>query len=235
MADGATRRLASAVRRYVTEAHGKWADWEEEDLEPWGNVSVMQAREVMTAPVVTASPDTPVKDVAALLVDHGISGVPIVGKAGKLMGLVSEADLMALGPDPRARRRPTAAGPAATTVAEVMVRDVITATEDADVASLARLLLRENVKRVPILRGGRVVGIVSRRDLIRILARADDEIRERVTELLRSDERTERARCDSVENGIVTLSGLPEPIQRHAAVAMVQAVPGVNGIVLADL
>ena len=184
----------------------------------------MQARDVMTAPVVTARPDASVKEVAALLVDHGISGVPIVADGGELVGLVSEADLMPLG-----------SGTVPATVAEVMARDVITATEDADVGALARLLLRENVKRVPILRGGRLAGIVSRRDLLRILARADEEIRERVTELLRSDERTETARCDGVENGVVTLSGLPDPMQRHAAVAMVQAVPGVQGIVLADL
>jgi osmotically-inducible protein OsmY len=74
-----------------------------------------------------------------------------------------------------------------------------------------------------------------RRDLLRILARADEEIRERVTRLLRFDERTETARCDSVENGIVTLSGLPDPMQRRAAVAIVQGVAGVSGIVLADL
>lgn len=191
----------------------------------------------MTAPVVTARPDAPVKEVAALLVDHGISGVPIVAGGGELVGLVSEADLMPLGagPDPRAQLRPAASGPVPATVGEVMARNVVTASEGEDVASLARLMLRENVKRVPILRAGRVVGIVSRRDLLRILARADSEIKQRVSELLRSDERTETARCDGVDNGVVTLSRLPDLMQRHAAVAMVQSVPGVSGIVLADL
>lgn len=197
----------------------------------------MQARDVMTAPVVTVRADAPVKDVAALLVEHGISGVPVVSAGGELVGLVSEADLMALGsgPDPRAHLRQGTTGPVAGSVADVMVRDVVTATEDADVASLARLLLRENVKRVPILRSGRVVGIVARRDLVRILARSDEQIRERVTELLRSDELTETARCDGVEDGVVTLSGLPDPARRHRAVGMVQGIPGVSGIVLADL
>lgn len=114
----------------------------------------MKVKEIMTAPVVTVPEDTPVADVAAELRGHRISGVPVVDAAGAVVGLVSEYDLLA-------RQGATAR--------EVMTTEVITASEDTDVEQVRHLLVERRIRRIPILAGRRLVGIVSRSDVIALL------------------------------------------------------------------
>jgi CBS domain-containing protein len=139
----------------------------------------MRAKDVMTSPAVTVRPEAHCKMAAALLSRLDISALPVVDSGGRLVGIVGEADLLQLqtAPGPRAWElpappRPT---PVPTHVEEVMTRNVFTVEEDADVGIVAQRMLEAGVKRLPVMRAGRVVGVVSRYDLIRLLARRDGD------------------------------------------------------------
>jgi CBS domain-containing protein len=108
--------------------------------------------EVVNAAPATTSPDRPVEEVALELVGRGLSGMPVLDGEGALVGVVSEYDLIAR----RGR-----------TVGEIMSHGVITATEEASVAEVVRLMGLHGIRLVPIVRDGRLVGVVSRTDLIR--------------------------------------------------------------------
>lgn len=149
----------------------------------------MLARDIMTTAVVSVGADATVREVAHLLAAKGISAVPVVDASGAPLGMVSEGDLIGRGTDERdARRdwwlemladaeeahasRALGSPQTAATVAGIMSAPVITVEETADVADIARLLETYRIKRVPVVRDGKIVGIVSRADLIRALAAA---------------------------------------------------------------
>ena len=162
----------------------------------------MQAQDVMTTKVVTVAPDTPVTEIAKLLVERQISAVPVVSDDRRLLGIVSEGDLVhGLGqegaerawwldlltsPQTRAEAYLKDHGRLA---CDVMTRSIISVTPDTALPEIARLLEARRIKRVPVLRDGELVGIVSRADLLRGFAlrpaadaSADDrELRERLT------------------------------------------------------
>jgi CBS domain-containing protein len=124
----------------------------------------MKARDVMTPGVVSVGPDTPMSEIAKLLRDHEISAVPVVDATGAPSGMVSEGDLTG-------RCKTTSNAPNEIRQAsEIMAAPVITVGEETEVAEIARLLIAHRIKRVPVLRDGRIVGIVSRADLVRVLA-----------------------------------------------------------------
>jgi CBS domain-containing protein len=114
------------------------------------------AKDIMTTRVVTVKPSTPIADAARLLVRRKISGVPVVDEKDKtkVVGILTEADLLA-------------APSGAKTVAEVMRRRVISVAPDTSVDDIAATLVKRKVKRVPVLDGGKLVGIVSRIDVLR--------------------------------------------------------------------
>ena len=151
----------------------------------------MRAMDVMTSEVVTVSPDTTVQDLAKLLSERSISGVPVV-ENGRLVGIVSEGDLLhraETGTERRiARRRrrwfdplPSEEETAARdyikshgrTVRDIMTRDVISVSETADLAEVATVIETTRVKRVPVLRDGVLVGIITRANLVRALGAAN--------------------------------------------------------------
>ena len=151
----------------------------------------MNVAEVMTRQPVTARPDMSVREVARLLLQHRISAVPVVDAAGKLMGIVSEGDLVRRGEVIRDERQSwwlesIAEGEHIApelvaylrsgdrTARSLMTPEVVTVEETTPLPEVARLLERHGIKRVPVLRDGRVVGIVSRADLIRALAHLDE-------------------------------------------------------------
>lgn len=112
-------------------------------------------KEIMTPKVITVSPDTGVDEVARLLYSHRISGMPVVDGTGALLGIVTEFDVI---------------GKKGRTAADIMSRDVITVLEDARAEQVARILTERNVRRVPVVAAGRLVGIVSRSDLVRLFS-----------------------------------------------------------------
>jgi CBS domain-containing protein len=144
----------------------------------------MRAMDVMTTAVVTVSPDSTVQDLAKLMSERGISGVPVV-ENGRLVGVVSEGDLLhraETGTERRtARRRWRWFDPGleeardyikahGQTVRRIMTREVISVDETADLAEVATLMETRRIKRVPVLRDGMLVGILSRANLVRAVA-----------------------------------------------------------------
>ena len=178
----------------------------------------MRTRDIMTSPVVTVAPDAILKDVAALLVERGINAVPVVDAGDRLCGIVSEADLLALETPARGGQPHTAR--------EVMSQSVYTLAEDTDAAAAARMMLRHGLKSVPVVAGERVVGIVARRDLLRLVARGDDEVRADLEARLRNEiALLQRLRVE-VADGVVTVAGAGD-LGRQLVVGLARTVPGV--------
>ena len=124
-----------------------------------------RVQDVMTIEVVVAQPTTPVKQVARLLADHRLSALPVVDGQGRVLGVVSEADLLGAG-RPVAERQPPA------TAGAVMTSPAVTVDPQATVTEAARRMQAAGMKRLPVVAGsGRLVGIVSRADLLRPLTR----------------------------------------------------------------
>jgi CBS domain-containing protein len=148
----------------------------------------MRAMDVMTTPVITVDPETTVQDLAKLLSERSISGVPVVEAGDRLVGIVSEGDLLhraETGTERRLQKRRSwwldslAAEEEAAReyvkehgrkVADIMSRDLITVSDTTDLADVAMLLETKLIKRVPVVRDGKLVGIISRANLVRALA-----------------------------------------------------------------
>lgn len=149
----------------------------------------MKVRDLMTSEVVSIGPDEAIKEAARLMVESGVSGVPVVDDDGRLLGIITEADFVAGEAGRRAQERAgllrfllnrQEIGDEEMSVADVMTRDVITVGPEADHTEAARLMDREAVKRLIVTEDERVVGIVSRADIMRAFTRSDEDI---VTEI----------------------------------------------------
>ncbi len=190
----------------------------------------MLVREAMTSPAVTLRAVDDALVAARVLLQQRIASAPVVDAAGKLVGIASEADLLRgrSGPDPRAHLRPVEPGPVGSpgrSVGDVMSTPVVSVRGDEDVARAAELLLGHGLKMLPVVAGGRVVGVLARRDLLVSSARSDDDVRRDVVRLLDDLGLADRVVVD-VGDGVVTLAG--ESTNRTAAAAMaVRTVPGV--------
>jgi CBS domain-containing protein len=115
----------------------------------------MNASDIMTRDIITVTPNMSVKKLAMLLIKSQISGAPVSGKNGKIVGVVSEADIVAKkGRDVRA----------------IMSRKVISIAEETPVEQIAQLMTTHGIKRLPVMRGAEVVGIVSRADIVNAIA-----------------------------------------------------------------
>lgn len=194
---------------------------------------------VMTGNVVTARPDTSFKDLVATLTDERVSALPVVDDEGRVVGIVSEGDLLHrldLPPDSPhhrllRRHRSAPAGPLGDIAAGLMTRPVVTIGSDATVGHAARLLEKHGVKRLPVVDGGRLVGIVSRRDLLSTYLRADDDIRAEVRgDVLRRVLLTDPDAVEmAVDGGVVTLTGTVD--RRSTAEIAGRLARAVSGVV----
>ncbi|HLY32490.1 MAG TPA: CBS domain-containing protein, partial [Ktedonobacterales bacterium] len=115
----------------------------------------MRARDIMTHEVISIRPEATVHDAARLLSDYSISGVPVLAPDGRMVGIITQADLISK---------------EGKTVADLMTTRVISVSEDTSVDEVAQLLTSNRFKRLPVVRGERVVGIVSRADIVRMIA-----------------------------------------------------------------
>jgi len=113
------------------------------------------ARDIMSRDLVAILPAATFRELVELLARHRISGVPVVEEGGRLVGVATEADVLAR---------------SGATVADIMTRQVLTVTEDTPIEDIGRLLARERIRRVPVVRGEKVLGIVSREDVVRAMA-----------------------------------------------------------------
>ena len=192
----------------------------------------MRASDVMTRSVVTVRPETRVAEAAAQLREHGITSMPVLDEDDRVIGIVSEVDLLRdrMPHDPRSHLRPLPPdrGDPGTVVGQVMQEPVICMSPNADVADVAALMLENNVRAVPIIDAGRLVGIVSRRDLLRTLVRDDADVRADVARLIEEFAgESDRWRVEA-ENGVVTITGaFDDPAQQKTFSVLARAVPGV--------
>jgi len=199
-------------------------------------------RDMMTTDVVTVEAPTPFKEIVARLAGCRVSAVPVVDADGRVLGVVSEADLLLKEEHSDAeqgvplvwtRRRRIEREKAAGTVAgELMTAPVVTVQPTATVAEAARRMHAAGVKRLPVVgEGGRLLGIVSRADLLKVFARADEAIRrEIVDEIILREFMMDPSRFFvRVEDGVVVLEGAVE--RRSLVPFVLRAVQGVEGVV----
>jgi CBS domain-containing protein len=217
----------------------------------------MKAADVMVTNVITIGPDACVQDVARILLGSRISGVPVVGPDGRLLGIVSEGDLMRRVEAGTGRKRPwwlamfTGREVLASefikehsrNVTDVMTRQVVTATPDTSLSAIASLLEKNAIKRVPIVSEGKVVGIVSRANLLQALAGMgkpvaaaspddDSKIRERVLTQLKTEPWTRPSLINVlVQDGAVELWGIVDSASEKKAVRVAAEItPGVRAV-----
>lgn len=191
----------------------------------------MKVQEIMSRPVITVLAGTGIKEAARLLVERGISALPVLDAKGALAGIVSEADLLPMEtrPDPRTQAMPLppTAGIAPMVVDEVMTRDVLTVSANTEVSQAARIMLDAGIKRVPVLRGRRVVGILSRRDLVKVIARRDGDIESEIKRRLNEVGLATEAGAVSVGAGVATIELADDGSARRLAESVALTVPGV--------
>jgi len=210
----------------------------------------MQAKDIMTTNVVSISPAASVRHAVAVMLQNNISGLPVVSDAGRVCGMLTEGDLL-LRREIRVSLRSSRVSEVTSeldleryirthgwSVADVMSPDVIVALPDSEVSDIADSLQAHRIKRLPIVENGRLVGIVSRRDILAIildappttLPREDESIRLAVRTRLRSDLGLTPQRVQvSVKNGEVTLDGhLESDLKRKAVRTLVESL-GIGG------
>jgi CBS domain-containing protein len=206
----------------------------------------MKVHEIMTTDVLTIGPEAPLKDVARILVERRISGMPVCDIERHVLGVVSEADILF-----KERGRPSegsalvgwmlggdvvpdAAKSAARTVDEAMTAPAITISPFRFVDEAARLMTEHGVNRLPVVRDGELVGIVTRTDLVRAFTRGDAEIRDEIVhELLERTLWLDQGAVEvEVEDGAVLLTG--ELRTRSDAALLERLVTRVPGVVQVD-
>ncbi len=215
----------------------------------------MKAHDVMTTPVITVKPTETVKEVARLFLERKISAAPVVDDQGKLVGIVSEGDLLHRSEIGTSRHRPwwlflMADDQALAAdyikahgrrVADVMTRNVITAAPDAPLNEIATMLEEHAIKRVPIVRNGELVGIVSRANLVQAVATSgskldipssDAAIRQKFISRLNKQRWAPTVLLNAtVNDGIVDLWGFVDSeTERKAVKVAAEATPGVRAV-----
>lgn len=188
----------------------------------------MRVREIMTRSLLTALPTVTVGKAAELLAYRGFSAMPVVDDSGNLIGIVTEADLIR-------NRFPAAYGdegadrPAkpARTVGEVMSSPVVGVSHDADVAVLAREMVTGRRRCVPIVDGTRLVGVVTRRDVIRMLSRSDADVATDVRRHLQVLGGQARWTVQVADGDVTVRDQFDEASDRQVAQVLAEAVPGV--------
>lgn len=214
----------------------------------------MRAHDVMTRHVITVEPETDVREIAKRLVENRISAVPVVGAGGELVGIVSEGDLMRrpesgmdrrpswwlsllLLPEEQARKYVKTHGRHAQ---DVMTKQFIAVDEDASLETIADLLEKHRIKRVPVAREGKVVGIVSRADLLHGLVARQTDARSLIDDQAIKDA-IGKALADAgvmgrrlnivVSGGIVHVwATVITPDEKEAVRVVAENAPGVKGV-----
>jgi CBS domain-containing protein len=215
----------------------------------------MRAHQIMTRSVITVTPETTIVEAANTMLQRHVSGLPVVDTAGKLVGIVSEGDFIHRGEIGTKRKHSRfltfilGAGRAANDyvhehgrrVAEIMTTEPLTINEDTDLEEIVRLMETKHVKRLPVTRGDKVVGIVSRANLLQAVASLarevpdptvdDDHIRNRIIDALERNDWCPHGLSVIVRNGNVHLRGIiTEESSRQAAIVCAENIAGVKKV-----
>jgi CBS domain-containing protein len=215
----------------------------------------MRAHQIMTRPVITIAPDATILEAANIMLRQHVSGLPVVDAAGKLVGIVSEGDFVRRSEIGTQRKHGRwlkfllGAGTAATDyvheygrkISDVMTSEPLTLTEDATLEEIVTLMETNGVKRLPVMNGDKLVGIVSRTNLLQAVASLareipdptadDDHIRSRVIAAIEKNDWSPFGLNVIVRDGIVHLSGvITEERSRQAAMVAAQNVAGVQKV-----
>jgi CBS domain-containing protein len=215
----------------------------------------MRAHQIMTRSVISVTPDTTIVEAANIMLQRHVSGLPVVDETGKLVGVVSEGDFIRRSEIGTQRKRGRwlkfILGPGKSAgdfihehgrkISDVMTTSPVTITEDTALAEIADIMEQNNVKRLPVVRGDKVVGIVSRANLLQAVASLarevpdptadDDHIRNRVIDALEKNDWCPFGLNVIVRDGIVHLSGvITEERARQAAIVATENVDGVKKV-----
>ena len=209
----------------------------------------------MTKPVVTVNPDATILEAANIMLERHISGLPVVNTTGELVGIVSEGDFMRRSEIGTGRKRSRwlkfVLGPGKSAsdfvhehgrkIAEVMTPSPVTVTEDTPLAEIADLMEKKHIKRLPVLRGSEVVGMITRANLLQAVASLarqvpdptadDDHIQNRIIAAIEKNDWCPYGLRVIVHDGIVHLSGIiTEDRARQAAIVAAENVEGVKKV-----
>lgn len=216
----------------------------------------MKAKDIMTTEVISVGPNDTIEHAMRLMLQKRISGLPVVDQSGQLVGMVTEGDFLRRSELGTERQRPRwlqffiGPGKLATEyvhesgrkIEEVMTSDVVSAAEDTPLQDIVQIMERHRIKRVPVLRAGKLAGIVTRANLLHALASVaheiapspanDTTIRERIVTELKKQSWAPLAMIDViVRNGVVTLSGVvTDERQRQGLRVVCENVSGVKKI-----
>lgn len=155
----------------------------------------MVARDIMSTNIVTATPDMPITDIVDLLVEHNVAAAPVIDEAGKIVGIVTEGDLLYKKVRPHVPHYVNLLGATiyyngiseydrsfkkllASKASDLMTKDVIVAAPDAEIEQLAGVMVTEHLKSIPIVEEGKLLGIVFRRDILRLISTERAKIEE---------------------------------------------------------
>ena len=216
----------------------------------------MQAQDVMTQHVISVSPDDTIARAIRLMLQEQISGLPVLDGSGRLVGVVTEGDFLRRAETATERKRPRwlefLAGPGRLAdeyvhahgrkVGEIMTADPVTVVEDTPLEEVVALMEKRRVKRIPVVRGDKVVGIVSRANLLHALARlavevaptkaTDTTIREQLLAKLGKEKWAPTGAIEViVRNGVVDLWGtITDERERQALIVAAENIPGVKRV-----
>jgi CBS domain-containing protein len=213
----------------------------------------MRAHQIMTRSVITVTPDASVLEAANLMLRYHVSGLPVADTAGKLVGIVSEGDFIRRSEIGTQRKRSRllklilGPGQAATDfvhergckIAEIMTHDPVTISEDTSLEAIVTLMEKNKLKRLPVMRGEKLVGIVSRSNLLQAVASLarhipdptadDDHIRNRIIDALGRNDWCPHGLSVVVRDGVVNLGGIiTDERSRQAAIVCAENVAGVK-------
>jgi CBS domain-containing protein len=215
----------------------------------------MRAHQIMTSQVITVEADTPIAAAAAIMLGRHVSGLPVVDGTGKLVGIVSEGDFLRRSEIGTQRKRnrwlQLLAGPGKSAtefvheqgrkVGEVMTPDPCTITEETPLPDIVQLMEKRNIKRLPVLRGDQIVGIVTRSNLLQAVAGLardvpdptadDDHIRERIIDAIDKTDWRPFGLGVTVRDGVVHLHGvIVNEASRKASIVAAENVAGVKEV-----
>ena len=215
----------------------------------------MRAYQIMTPRLTTVQVDTPIAKAAGLMLEKRVSGLPVVDAKGRLVGIVSEGDFLRRGEIGTRHRRSgwleffVGPGKLASefvkeegrTVGDVMTRDPVTITEDTTLEDIVQIMEQKGIKRLPVLRNGDLIGIVTRANLLQAVANLardasqpstdDDTLRKDILNAIESQPWSPMGLNAVVRDGVVDLSGvITDDRQRNAVVVAARNVPGVKAV-----